>query len=159
MVLAADHRPDRSLDAPRIVSALAPADAPAILQLAAEAESRATQRDAAGYAALFTEDGVMEGDMRNVAGRDALATAVARVWDDEPPGTLHLTCNAVVGGSASSPAVASILVMLMPHPQGVTIQAADVVQHLVGTPAGWRIRARRITKTLTAETQSETVSS
>lgn len=87
----------------------------AILQLAAEADSRATRRDAAGYAALFTEDGVMEGDMGHASGRDALAAAVTRVWDDEPPGTLHLTCNAVVDDSASTPVVASILVMLIPN--------------------------------------------
>jgi hypothetical protein len=137
------------------VTALAPADALAILQLAVEADSRATQRDAAGYAALFTENGVMAGDMGNVSGRDALAETVARVWENEPPGTLHLTCNAVVDDSASTPTVASILVMLMPTAPGVAIQAADVVQHFVRTPAGWRISSRQITKTLTAGPKSE----
>jgi hypothetical protein len=133
------------------VTALAPADALAILQLVAEADSLATRRDDAGYAALFTEDGVMEGDMGHAAGRDALAASVARVWENEPPGTLHLTCNAVIAGSASAPAVASILVMLMPQPPGVAIQVADVLQRLRHTPAGWRISSRHITKTLTAE--------
>jgi SnoaL-like domain len=137
------------------VTALAAADALAILQLAAEADSRATRRDAAGYAALFTEDGVMEGDMGHATGRDALAAAVTRIWVDEPLGTLHLTCNAVVDDSASTSAVASILVMLMPHRPGVAIQAADVVQHFTRTPAGWRISSRQITKTLTAGPKSE----
>jgi uncharacterized protein (TIGR02246 family) len=138
------------------VSALEPADALAILQLAAQADSCATRRDAAGYAALFTEDGVMEGDMGNVAGRDALAAAVARVWENEPRGTLHLTCNAVVEDSASTPAVTSILVMLMPQPPGVAIQAADVVQHFTRTPAGWRISSRQINKSLTAAPEAST---
>ncbi len=97
----------------------------------------------------------MDGDMGHAAGRDALAAAVTRVWDDEPSGTLHLTCNAVVDDSASTPAVASILVMLMPQPPGVAIQAADVVQHFTRTPAGWRISSRQITKTLTAGPESE----
>jgi uncharacterized protein (TIGR02246 family) len=137
------------------VSALAPTDTLAVLQLAAEADSCATRRDAAGYAALFTEDGVMEGDMGNVAGREALTAAVARVWENEPPGTLHLTCNAIVDDSASTPAVASVLVMLMPHPGGVAIQAADVVQQFTRTSSGWRISSRHITKTLTAGPESE----
>ncbi len=133
------------------MTALVPADALAILQLAAEADSRATRRDAAGYASLFTEDGVMEGEMGHAAGRDALAAAVARLWDDEPPGTLHLTCNAVIAGSAATPAVTSILVVPMPQPPAVAIRAADVVQHFRRTPAGWRVSSRQITKTLTAE--------
>lgn len=132
------------------MTALAAADALAILQLAVEADSRATRRDAAGYAALFTEDGVMEGDMGHVSGRDALAETVARVWENEPPGTLHLTCNAVADASASTPAVLSILVMLRPEPSGVAIEAADVVQQFRRTPEGWKISSRQITKTLTA---------
>jgi len=131
------------------VSRLAPADALAILQLATEADSRATRRDAAGYAELFTEDGVMKGDMGDVSGRDALAETVARVWGNEPPGTLHLTCNAVVDVSASTPTVTSILVMLRPEPAGVEIQAAYVVQQFLRTPESWKISSRQITKTLT----------
>ncbi len=93
--------------------------------------------------------------MGNVSGRDALAETVARVWENEPPRTLHLTCNGVVDDSASTPTVASILVMLMPMPPSVAIQAADVVQHFMFTPAGWRISSRQITKTLTAGPKSE----
>jgi uncharacterized protein (TIGR02246 family) len=122
-----------------------------IMQLVTRADACATARDANGYVELFTEDGVMEGDMGRASGREALAAAVARVWANEPPGTLHLTCNAVVDDAASTPAVASVLVMLMPRPSGVAIQAADVIQHFLLTPAGWRISSRQITKTLTGE--------
>jgi uncharacterized protein (TIGR02246 family) len=132
---------------------LTAADSLEITQLVTRADNCATARDANGYVELFTEDGVMEGDMGNVAGRDALEAAVRRVWDNEPPGTLHLTCNAVLDESASTPAVASTLVMLMPAPAGVAIQAADVVQHFLRTPAGWRISSRQVTKTLTAGPQ------
>jgi uncharacterized protein (TIGR02246 family) len=132
------------------MTALAAADALAILQLVAQADTRATQRDAAGYASLFTEDAVMDGDMGRVAGRDELAAAVARVWAGEPPGTLHVTCNPVIDDSASAPAVASILLMLVPQAAGVAIQAADVVQRFLQTPAGWKISSRDITIRLTA---------
>jgi len=127
------------------MTALAPADALAILQLVAQADSSATRRDAAGYAALFTEDGVMTGDMGHVRGRDGLAAAVARVWAQEPLGTLHLTCNAVLAGPASNPSVASILVMLIPQTPGAAVQAASITQRFARTPAGWRISSREIT--------------
>jgi uncharacterized protein (TIGR02246 family) len=125
-----------------------------IMQLITRADNCATARDADGYVELFTDDGVMEGDMGRASGREALTAAVARVWENEPPGTLHLTCNAVVDDSASIPAVASVLVMLMPRPSGVAIQAADVVQHFLLTPAGWRISSRHITKTLTGGSEA-----
>ena len=120
-----------------------------IMQLITRADNCATARDANGYAQLFTEEGVMDGDKGHVAGRE-LAAAVARVWENEPPATLHLTCNAVVDDSASTPAVASILVMLIPQSAGGAIGAADVVGHFIRTSAGWRISSRQITKTLTA---------
>lgn len=127
-----------------------PADALAVLQLAAQADTCATRRDAVAYAALFTEDGVMDGDMGQVSGREALVTAVVRVWGSEPPGTLHLTCNAVLDGSFRTPTVASILVMLVPRPAGIAVHAADVVQHFRHTPEGWRISSRHITNRPTA---------
>jgi len=132
------------------VTGLAAADALTILQLAAAADTLATRRDAAAYAALFSEDGVMEGDMGKVAGREALAVAVARVWEAESAGTLHLTCNAVIDDSGVAPAVASILLLLTPRPSGLAAAAADVVQRFVQTPAGWKISSRHITIRSTA---------
>lgn len=61
------------------------ADSLEILQLVARADACATARDADGYAALFTEDAVMEGAMGTAHGRAALRAAVARVWDNNPP--------------------------------------------------------------------------
>lgn len=122
----------------------------ALLQLAARADTLATQRNAAGYAALFTQDAVMDGDEGRVAGREKLATAVARVWEAEPPGTLHLTCNAVVDDTAATPTVASILLLLTPHPPGFAADAARVLQRFRHTPQGWRISSRQITMISTA---------
>jgi hypothetical protein len=132
------------------VTVLAPADALALLQLAARADTCATSRDAAGYAALFTENAVMDGDEGQVTGRAALAAAVVRVWDAEPPGTLHLTCNAVIDESASTPAVASILLLLTPQSPGLVSRAAYVFQRFLQTPEGWRIDSRHITMRPTA---------
>jgi SnoaL-like domain len=126
------------------VTVLAPADALALLQLVARADTLATQRDAAGYAALFTQDAVMDGDKGRVTGREDLAAAVARIWEAEPPGTLHLTCNAVIDEAASTPAVVSIVLLLTPRPPGLVGQAAHVLQRFLQTPEGWRISSRHI---------------
>jgi len=126
------------------VSVLEPADELAILRLVALADACATRRDGDGYAALFAEDATMDGDMGQVSGRAALAAAVAAVWAAEPAGTLHLTCNATVSGTADDPVVASIVVMLSTGADGVSLSAADVVQRVARTETGWRIRSRRI---------------
>jgi uncharacterized protein (TIGR02246 family) len=115
-----------------------------ILQLIARADACATARDAKGYAALFTEDAVMEGDMGNTSGRDALAAAVADVWAGEAPGTLHLTLNAVIDESGSEPTVASILLLLTPLSPTPVAGTAEVHQRLRRTAPGWRISSRTI---------------
>jgi hypothetical protein len=66
-----------------------------ILQLVARVDACATLRDADGYAALFTDDATMDGDMGQAGAQD-LGETVSRVWAAEPPGTLHLTLNAVI---------------------------------------------------------------
>jgi uncharacterized protein (TIGR02246 family) len=118
-----------------------------ILQLVARADACATARDAEGYAALFTEDAVMGGDMGSISGRDALAAAVARVWDGEAPGTLHLTLNAVIEESGPEPTVASILLLLTPLSPSPVAGTAEVHQRVRRTPSGWRISSRTINAT------------
>ena len=134
------------------MTAIGSDDALALLQLAARADTLATQRDAAGYAALFTQDGVMDGDEGRVSGREELSAAVARVWQAEPPGTLHLTCNAVLDDVAGTPTVASILLLLTPRAAGSVANAARVVQRFRHTPEGWRISSRQITLISTTTT-------
>jgi uncharacterized protein (TIGR02246 family) len=118
-----------------------------ILQLVARADACATARDAEGYAALFTEDAVMEGDMGSISGRDALAAAVARVWDGEAPGTLHLTLNAVIEESGPEPTVASILLLLTPLSPSPVAGTAEVHQRVRRTRSGWRLSSRTIKAT------------
>jgi uncharacterized protein (TIGR02246 family) len=117
-----------------------------ILQLIARADARATARDAEGYAALFTEDAVMEGAMGSVNGRDALAVAVARVWDGEAPGTLHLTLNAIIEASVPEPSVVSTLLLITPLSSAPVAGTAEVRQRVRRTSSGWRISSRTITK-------------
>ena len=120
-----------------------------ILQLVARADACATVRDAEGYAALFTEDAVMEGDMGSISGRDALAAAVARVWEGEASGTLHLTLNAVIEESGPEPTVASILLLLSPLSPALVAGTAEVRQRVRRTSSGWRISSRTIKTTPT----------
>ena len=123
---------------------LAPSDCLAILQLATRADACATARDADSYIALFTDDAVMDGDQGTVRGRDALRTAVARVWAAEPPGTLHLTLNALIDETSTEPAVTSVLLLVTPGHPMVLAGCADIRQVVQQTATGWKIRSRTI---------------
>jgi uncharacterized protein (TIGR02246 family) len=123
---------------------LTPSDSLAILQLVTRADACATKRDADGYAALFTDDAVMDGDMGTVEGQSALRETVARVWAAEPAGTLHLTLNAVIDESGAEPAVDSVMLMVGVGPAAAVLDSARVRQTVRRTPGGWRISARSI---------------
>jgi uncharacterized protein (TIGR02246 family) len=115
-----------------------------ILQLVARADACATARDADGYAALFTEDAVMDGAKGRAEGRAALSRTVAAVWASEPAGTLHLTLNAVIDDSRAEPSVESVMLMVTTGSPPAVIGSARVTQTLRKTPDGWRISERRI---------------
>jgi ketosteroid isomerase-like protein len=123
---------------------LTASDTIAILQLIARADACASARDADGYTALFTDDGLMDGDEGTVAGRAALGEAVARIWAAEPAGTLHLTLNAVLDESGSQPAVESVMLLVETGPSPAIHGSARVRQTVRHTPQGWRISARTI---------------
>ncbi len=123
---------------------LEPADTLEILQLVARADDRAGARDAEGYAALFTDDAVMDGDKGRAEGRAQLAETVTRVWAHEPAGTLHLTLNAVVEQTTSEPIVTSTMLMVASGSPGTVVGSARVVQTVRRTEQGWRIAERRI---------------
>jgi ketosteroid isomerase-like protein len=116
----------------------------AILQLVARADACATRRDADGYAALFTDDAVMDGEMGTVEGQSALRDAVAKVWAAEPAGTLHLTLNAVIDESGEEPAVDSVMLMVGAGPSPNVLGSALIRQTVRDTTGGWRISRRRI---------------
>jgi uncharacterized protein (TIGR02246 family) len=115
-----------------------------ILQLVARADACATARDADGYAALFTENAVMDGAKGRAEGRAALSRTVAAVWAGEPAGTLHLTLNAVIDDSRAEPSVESVMLMVTTGSPPAVIGSARVTQTLRKTPDGWRISERRI---------------
>jgi uncharacterized protein (TIGR02246 family) len=123
---------------------LSASDSIAILQLVARADACAIARDADGYAALFTDDAVMDGDMGTVEGRGALRNAVARVWAAEPAGTLHLTLNAVLDESRAEPAVDSVMLLVGTGSSPGVLGSARVRQTVRHTPSGWRISTRSI---------------
>jgi uncharacterized protein (TIGR02246 family) len=123
---------------------LSASDSLEILQLVARADACAGARDADGYVELFTEDALMEGDEGTVHGRGALRAAVAAVWASEPPGTLHLTLNALIHDTAPDPTVTSVLLLLTPGPSTPSIDAADIRQVVRNTDGGWRIQSRTI---------------
>ncbi len=123
---------------------LEPADMLEILQLVARADDRASARDAHGYASLFTEDAVMDGDLGRAGGRAQLADTVARVWAGEPSGTLHLTLNAVVEDTTSEPTVTSVMLIASEASPSTIVASARVAQKARRTREGWRISERRI---------------
>jgi ketosteroid isomerase-like protein len=122
---------------------LQPADSLEILQLVARVDACASARDAAGYVALFTDDAVMDGDMGQASAQE-LGETVSRVWAAEPPGTLHLTLNAVIEESEPQPTVTSTLLLLAPASPSPVLRSATVRQTVRKTPAGWRVAARTI---------------
>jgi ketosteroid isomerase-like protein len=124
---------------------LEPADRLEILELVARADACATSRDADGYAALFTEDAVMDGAMGTAQGAAALRDTVARVWARETPGTLHLTLNAVIDVSGPEPSVNSVMLMIGSGASPAVIGSARVRQTVTRVPEGWRISRRTIT--------------
>jgi ketosteroid isomerase-like protein len=117
-----------------------------ILQLVARVDACATVRDADGYAALFTEDAVMDGAMGRAEGRAALSKTVAAVWASEPAGTLHLTLNSVIDDTRAEPSVESLMLMVTTGSSPAVLGSARVIQAVRKTPAGWRVAARTISK-------------
>jgi uncharacterized protein (TIGR02246 family) len=124
---------------------LTPAESLDILQLVTRADACATARDAAAYAALFTEDAVMDGDMGTAVGVDQIRETVARVWAGEPDGVLHLTLNALLDESGPQPAVDSVMLMVSAGGAPTVVGSARVRQSTRPTPAGWKISSRTIT--------------
>jgi SnoaL-like domain len=108
------------------------------------ADACATARDGEGYAGLFTDDATLTGDVATAGGRKALQETVSRVWAAEPPGTIHVTTNAIVDDSGSEPAVESTLLLVAPGTPTPIITTAQIRQVVSRTAAGWRIRSRTI---------------
>jgi len=120
---------------------LSPADREAIERLVWAVDNAATRRDDAAYAALYAEDGVMQGSKGNVQGRDAIRAAVKAVWAGEPARSQHLTRELMIDEEAGEIVAHSKLVIVVPG--GATPFAqASVIQTIRRTDEGWRISRR-----------------
>jgi uncharacterized protein (TIGR02246 family) len=124
---------------------LSEADRRAIENLVLRADEAATRRDEAGYAALYTEDGVMEGSEGRAEGRAAIRAAVKAVWAREPAGSQHLTRDIAIADEAERVIARSRLVIAAQGAAAPFAQAA-IEQTLRRTAEGWRI-ARRVIAT------------
>lgn len=118
----------------------------AILEVITRADDAASRRDADGYAALFSQDAVLDGTQGRHAGRAALHAAVGPVWAAEGPATLHLTLNPVIehGPSADQATVRSILLIVDPATPPALRTAAAITQELRRTEGTWRITRRTV---------------
>ena len=125
---------------------LSDTDRLAILEVITRADEAASRRDADAYAALFTEDAVLDGSQGRRAGREALHAAVGPVWAAEGPATLHLTLNPVVepGSSDDQAVVRSVLLILDPAAPPAIRTAAAITQELRRADGSWLITRRTV---------------
>jgi uncharacterized protein (TIGR02246 family) len=127
----------------RNLSMLSMADRQAIESIVRSADAAATRRDDGGYAALYTDDGIMEGSKGNAEGRAAICAAVKLVWAQEPAGSEHLTRDITIAEEAGQIIARSNLLIVAP---GLTapFAQASVAQTVRRTDQGWRIARRLI---------------
>ncbi len=118
-----------------------------ILELLARVDNAATCRDVAAYVGLFTERGILDGEMGEHRGRQALAEAVGAVWAAEGPTSVHLTLNPVIEEVSGDPdhAVArSVMMVVSPGPPPTLASVSAIVQRLERTPLGWHVARRTV---------------
>jgi hypothetical protein len=118
-----------------------------ITEVVTRADALATRRDAAGYAALFTDDAVLDGSEGVHQGSGRLRDDVGSIWSSEGDVSLHLTLNVEVHeveGADNSASVNSILVILAGE-GATTIRTVVVIeQTLLRVGESWMISRRRV---------------
>ncbi|HSZ99034.1 MAG TPA: nuclear transport factor 2 family protein [Streptosporangiaceae bacterium] len=124
---------------------LSAADRLEILDVVGRADAAATRRDADAYAALFTDDAVLDGSqgLHPAAG---LREAVGPIWAAEGATTLHLTLNPVVdpGDGPDEAVVSSVLLIVAPAAPITIITAAAITQKVRRSDDTWRISRRTV---------------
>ena len=124
---------------------LSAADRLEILDVVSRADAAATSRDADAYAALFTDDAVLDGSqgLHPAAG---LREAVGPIWAAEGATTLHLTLNPVVdpGDGPDEAVVSSVLLIVAPAAPITIITAAAITQKVRRSDDTWRISRRTV---------------
>jgi hypothetical protein len=127
---------------------LSASDRSAIVEVVTRADTMATQRDADGYAALFTSDAVLEGSEGVHQGSESLRQDVGAIWSAEGVVSVHLTLNvdvAEVDGRTDQARATSVLVILGGDHATEIRTVAFIEQDLVRDERTWRI-ARRIVR-------------
>jgi uncharacterized protein (TIGR02246 family) len=122
---------------------LSVADRRAIEDVVRRADAAAGRRDEAGYAALYTEDGIMEGSEGGAEGRTAIRAAVKAVWAREPVGSQHRTSDLAIAEEEGRIIARSRLVIVV-RGSATPFAQASVTQTLQLTAEGWRIARRQI---------------
>jgi ketosteroid isomerase-like protein len=115
--------------------------------LLARADDAASNRDVAGYLALFSDDAVLDGDKGTHQGKAALQEIVGRVWNSEGPATRHLTLNVVLDEMDDSPTVVlatSTLLIVSPGTPPVIASISAIAQQVEKVTGTWKIRRRTV---------------
>ena len=125
---------------------LSAADRAEILDVIVRADAAATSRDARAYAALFTDDAVLDGTQGTHAGSAALVDSVGPIWAAEGPASLHLTLNPVVDpGDGPDEAVVHSILLIVDPAQPITIRTvAAITQTVQRRDGAWRISRRTV---------------
>ncbi len=105
------------------------------------------------YAALFTTDGVFEGNGKNLKGRDELAKAADR-GDDQPQNVGHFTVNHIIepgptGGNGGAVGQQYLMTISAIGPEENGRRAASIRQWhyedvYVKTAEGWLFKSRKV---------------
>jgi hypothetical protein len=124
---------------------LSAADRLEILDVVGRADAAATRRDADAYAALFTDDAVLDGS-QGLHPAAKLRAAVGPIWAAEGAETLHLTLNPVIdpGDGPDEAVVSSVLLIVAPAAPITIISAAAITQKVRRTGDTWRISRRTV---------------
>jgi hypothetical protein len=126
---------------------LSASDRAEIAEVVTRADTMATQRDAEGYAALFTSDAVLEGSEGVHQGSESLRQDAGAIWSAEGVISVHLTLNvdvAEVGGRSDQAQATSVLVILAGGHATEIRTVAFIEQDLVKEERRWRISRRSV---------------
>lgn len=115
-----------------------------IIDLVYRADSTASARNAADYALLFTEEGLLDGAEGTYRGRAAIAQATVPIWAAEGPHSLHVTANPLIERKELPDCDAAVDSVLLIVIDGKVATSARIRQYVAKTDEGWRIARRTV---------------